>query len=377
MESGNVGVLAVGGDQFHLIGRGEQPLRHVRLLALQLQHHLEQVGDGADAAGNFAAGIALRPFGFRHRKAARHRRQHLGSGGALGELAGEAAGAGELVRGLRRVVGDLQQRLVADHPGTGNVAGLGVPLPPCRQLAQHRQHPAVAAAAAHAAEGQRRGDLVVRRIGELRHFLGQPVATAGRPQPRRQLAVDGQQVGDIGDGVFRLARRQRPQRPVGEARTLVDARLGQLADQRLVGDLVAEAAHHRRHLRIEHRLRQHAAHQPVEDLQILAGGMKHLQNLRCLHHPEQRREIHAGGQRINRHRLIATRNLHETELRPVGALAHEFGIDRDRVSGQEPLAKGLKFRELCDQGHRRQAILPAGRGKGRTRELVPDSATSG
>ena len=63
-------------------------------------------------------------------------------------------------------------------------------------------------------------------------------------------------MGDVGDGVVELGVGSAGRwRPVGEPAGLVEADLGELGNQPLVADLVAEAGDHGRDLGVEERLR--------------------------------------------------------------------------------------------------------------------------
>ena len=156
-------------------------------------------------------------------------------------------------------------------------------------------------------------------------------------------------MGDVAQRVVDLRLGQRPARPVGEARALVDVGAGQLRDQRVVGDLLAEAAHHGRDLRVEERPRQLA--QMVEDLEILPGGVHHLEHALVGHHREQRPEIEARCQRVDRDRLLLARDLDQAELGEVGAVAHELGVDGDEALAAHAGAEGGQRCVVGDQRH--------------------------
>jgi hypothetical protein len=87
---------------------------------------------------------------------------------------------------------------------------------------------------------------------------------------------------DIGQGILDLALGQRPVRPVGEPRGLVEAGAGEAFDQGLVADRIAKAAHHRSHLTVEDGMR-HFARKLEEDLEILACRVEHLEDPRIGH----------------------------------------------------------------------------------------------
>ena len=142
-------------------------------------------------------------------------------------------------------------------------------------------------------------------------------------------------MGDVGNGVFELAIAQRPRRPVGETGRLVDPRAGQLRHQAVVSDLIAEPADHRRDLRVEDRRRQ-ASHAIEEYLQILPCRVKHLQDPGVRHEIVKGRQVDAIGKRIDRARAVRARQLDQAQLRPIGLLAHELGIDGYEGLRREP-----------------------------------------
>ena len=72
--------------------------------------------------------------------------------------------------------------------------------------------------------------------GEHRHLLVEPAVASVRLKLRLQRLVDRDQVGDVGQRVGELRLGERPARPVGEARRLVDASLGEVVDELLVGN---------------------------------------------------------------------------------------------------------------------------------------------
>src|SRR6202030_3831831 len=48
-------------------------------------------------------------------------------------------------------------------------------------------------------------------------------------------------------------------------------------------------------------------------------------------------------ERVDDHRLVRPRHLHDAELGPEGRLAQEFGVDGDEGMAREPFANGGKF----------------------------------
>ena len=66
---------------------------------------------------------------------------------------------------------------------------------------------------------------------------------------------------------------------------------------------------------------------------------------------EQRCKIDPLGQRVDRHRFFRSRHLHDAQDRPIGALAHEFGVDRDKFRAFLPGAEGGERAALGNQLH--------------------------
>ncbi len=342
--------LAIDGDGLDVRRRRDQPLGHGVGVALHAQQHLQQFHRGAIAVRHVAPRRRLRALRLGHRHAARHRLQHGGAAGPFGQTAAEAAGARQILHRPRVVVGDLHQRLVAQDAVARHVLVTRQPFSPCRHLAQHGEEPGIAAAALDPLPGVHRVDFIDGGIGQRRHFLVEPGAAALRLDPLAQAFVDAAEVGDIAQRVIDLSLAQRPDRPVGEARRLVHVRLGQPGDQCLVADLITETADHGRHLGIEYR-RRHAAHELQEDLQILAGGVEHLHRLRCRQQVQQRRQVHPLRQGVDRRRRIRAGDLHQAQLRPERALAHELGIDGHVRAAGELLAECPQGFGVGDQRH--------------------------
>ena len=68
---------------------------------------------------------------------------------------------------------------------------------------------------------------------------------------------------------------------------LVRAVAGDALDQLVIGDAVAIAEHHGRHLGVEDRVRNGAGLVP-DDFDVLAGGVKNLQHRLVAHQIEER-----------------------------------------------------------------------------------------
>ena len=181
--------------------------------------------------------------------------------------------------------------------------------------------------------GQRRIVDIIGRIGEPLHLLVEPGAAPGRPQPLEHLREELGEMGDVADRIVDLALVERPARPVGEARALVElaCRAGSRPDSG-IADLLAQPERHRRDLGVEQGMGR-AAGQVEDDLDILAAGVEDLQHMLVVDQQvEQGREVDAPrpwDRSPPPPRSFA--DLDQAQLRPVGVLAHELGVDRDEV----------------------------------------------
>ena len=70
------------------------------------------------------------------------------------------------------------------------------------------------------------------------------------------------------------------------------------------------ATHHGRHLGVEQRLR-HLVHAQVEDFQVLARGVKDLEDLGVGHQLVERGKVDAVGQRVDRCRVVGAGHLRQ------------------------------------------------------------------
>jgi hypothetical protein len=274
--------VVVGRDGFEIVGRGNQLLRHLEVLAALLQQHPQQFDQRADAGRCLGLG--------------RDRRRRIGIGQPLGDRGqdvvpklplryplAEAAGAGQSRDRLRRMGSDFQHRLVAHDAPARQVALLRRRLAPRRQCPQHAEK-ALIGPAPDAKAPPRLGGLasVDRGVDEIGHLFLEPAGPAVLRHQVLQAVVDGAQMHDIGQGILDLPLGQRPVRPVGEPRGLVEAGAGEAFDQGLVADRIAKAAHHRGHLTVEDGMR-HFARKLEEDFEILARRVEHLEDPRIRH----------------------------------------------------------------------------------------------
>src|SRR5690606_14525021 len=117
-------------------------------------------------------------------------------------------------------------------------------------------------------------------------------------------------------------------------------------------DLVAKAADHRRHLGVEDGGGQ-AAGQVVEDLQVLPCRVEDLQYAAVIEKLEQRGKINSRRERIDDGGLFRACDLDQAELRPVGGVADELGVDRDEIGLALSSAKAGEGVGVCQDQHDR------------------------
>ncbi len=144
---------------------------------------------------------------------------------------------------------------------------------------------------------------------------------------------------DVGDGIFDLARIQWSSAPVGKARPFVELDAEPAVDEIGIANLFGLADRHRRDLGIEQRMRRRAGHL-ADNLEVLTTGMDDLEDIlvpgQQIH---QRRQIDVLGERIDRGGLVFIGDLNKAQDRPIGAFAHELGIDRDERGFRQAFAQ--------------------------------------
>ena len=107
--------------------------------------------------------------------------------------------------------------------------------------------------------------------------------------------------------------------------------LGQLDPEQAPGelriaDLRGESRERGRDLRIKH-----GAHQPdgrQQNLEILPRGMHHLHDPKRRERAGDRAEL-GDRDRVDAYGVVARRHLYQAQLRAIGALAEEFGVETD------------------------------------------------
>src|SRR5690606_5379044 len=141
----------------------------------------------------------------------------------------------------------------------------------------------------------------------------------------------------VGQRILELAVRQRSVGPVGKARTLVDPVSGDVAHDVLVTHRLSEAADHRRDLGVEQGPRDYPA-AVHHDLDVLAGGVEHLEHAFVVHQGEERAEIDLSGQRIDDVLAFRARHLDQAQFRPVRRFTLELRVHRHERMGGKFLA---------------------------------------
>jgi hypothetical protein len=92
------------------------------------------------------------------------------------------------------------------------------------------------------------------------------------------------------------------------------------------------------------------AGQVVDDLHILSPGVEDLEHILVGgQQVEQRRQVEAGRQRVDRGRLLVIADLHEAQQRVIGVLTHELGIDADDVMLLQPGDQPGECFTICDE----------------------------
>ena len=170
-------------------------------------------------------------------------------------------------------------------------------------------------------------------------------------QARVERVVQREQMADVVGGILELRWRERPAQPVGTGLALDQRNPQHVLHQPLVADAGGDAGQRRSGLGVEQRLRHHAACMAERD-QVFAGAVHYLEHGRVDEQRPQRID-NAGGERIDEQDVIvvvAQRDLHQRQLRPIGAFADELGVQADapRASGDAV----VQFRGVGDPvGH--------------------------
>jgi hypothetical protein len=191
-------------------------------------------------------------------------------------------------------------------------------------------------------------EAIGRGRGQHLHLLAHPVAAAASVEVGGELEVDVAQVGDVGNGVGELCLTQGPPRPIGKAVRLIEAVAGDALNELVIGDGIAIAQDHGRHLGINNRGWNDPGLVPAY-FDVLTGGMEDLDDVLVRHQCKEGGEIDALGQRVDDDRLIGARHLCDAEPWIIRALAQKLG-----VYGHEGMVR-----------HARTGVREAGGGRNR------------
>jgi hypothetical protein len=156
---------------------------------------------------------------------------------------------------------------------------------------------------------------------------------------------------------IQLRGRQWAAQPVRTGFALGQGHAEGLLHQALVTDAGTDAGQRGGDLGIEQWRRHHAA-MALERDQVLAGAVHHFHHRRIGQHRRERIGD-ARGQRIGEQDAalrVVERDLHQRQLRPPGALAHEFCIQADAGRGGGE-AGGELGRVADPDGHGRADLL--------------------
>ena len=327
LERHAIGGIRVG-ERFQIFGGGN----HFGGDAIGFAHLPQQHFQQFHRRSAIAAVVAVNPgqaFGVAQ-QAALNGRKNIGSRLRALHSPRKSPQIGQSFRRTRCGQRDLDQNIFLQHARARYVACLRLALAPGGKLHQQRQIPRLAGAVSKTLPGIFGVLLISRWRGQNPHFIGQPGQAARALQLRVERMIDVAQVRDIGNGIVNLRFRQRPTGPVGKAGGFVECHLANILGQVAVGNLVAKAADHGRHLRVKQRCRDHFGEIP-DDLKILARGMEDFGHRLVGHQRKQRREVQALSQGIHRHRFLRAGQLHHAEFRPERRFAQKLGIYRNKI----------------------------------------------
>ncbi len=139
--------------------------------------------------------------------------------------------------------------------------------------------------------------------GQHRHFLVHPLAAPFFLKLFLQIEVDVAQIGHVRQRIIELLVGKRAAAPVGKPRGLVEVLARNLLHELVIGNRIAKAADHCRHLRVENWRGDQIA-QMKDNLDILPGGMEDLDDFLIGHQAEEGRKVQPRRQRIHQRRMV-------------------------------------------------------------------------
>ena len=325
LHCGHVG-LVVGGDAVEFVDGGDHFSRDAMPLRGHTQQHFEELHGRLSIDRGLRAIEPRQGLGIARQPALDCGDDGFAPFRAL-EPPGQRPQAAEPFDGGRCLHCNVADDVVLEHAPARHITFLSLALAPSCDLDQNGKLSGLANARLQALPGVFGLEAISAGRGESPHLLLHPVAATAPIEIGGELEVDIAQMGYVGNRIGKLRSAQWPSRPVGEAMRFVEAVAGDPLHQLVVGNRVAVAQHHGSDLRVDDGSRDDAGLVPA-DLDVLAPGMKDLDNSIVRHQVEKRTKLDAFGKRIDDHRLIRARHLGDTELGIIGAFPQEFGIDR-------------------------------------------------
>ena len=233
----------------------------------------------------------------------------------------------------RRAARELDERLVGQHRPRRAVRAARLVLAPLGELEGHAARGlAQPAEPGEALVGAARVALVAHLLERAR-LLASPLEPAPLREAPLELVAEREQHAGVVGRVLELLRRQRAPVPAREALAPAQPNLQDLADERLVALLVAEAEEAGGHLGVED-VAHLGVERPAQDRHVLAPGVHHDLDRRVGEHARQRREVRVALERVDHLGpdavlgiRVGHRDLHQAEQRLVAALGHELRVD--------------------------------------------------
>ena len=189
--------------------------------------------------------------------------------------------------------------------------------------------------------------VVFRRVFQVRHFLADPIEPPEGFQIVSHLEIRVAQMGHVPEGVDQLLLAEGTAGPVGELAGLVDLALQDTLNEIVIGNRITEAERHGGDLRIEDRAGR-VADQPVEDFDILTGGMKHFYPVVGGDQVQEGADVQIVRQGVDQAFHAGGGGLHEAEFRPICRLPVKLGVDADKVGFRELSAQVFQCRLLSN-----------------------------
>jgi predicted amidohydrolase YtcJ len=276
--------------------------------------------------------------------------EHVGAA-ALGEGGGEAGCLGQCACVLGHASRECDEGVVGEDAEGRDVALAGDVLAPAVQLAECGE--LAGPQIARVLDAQVRVGVLVGRGGEVGHDAGEllvgPVEAAAALERSAQDVAQAWQVARVLGGVGEQLRRKWTVRPVGTLVALVESDIeillgeageadGGLAEE-LGGDLRVEEA------------RDAEVLVAAEQAKIVVGVVQDDLGDAAFEHGCERREV-GDGERVDEERLVARRQLHQTDAVEVAVVAGGFGVECEQRHAGDGVGErselGLRLNVLHD-----------------------------